>query len=62
MEIGRIAPQPHQELTAFTGCNDLTFLIVAGAAHSPHVAITRQVLWDHVLAWIPVAPIPAAQT
>jgi hypothetical protein len=55
-----IAPEPHQELAAFTGCDDLTFLIVAGAAHSLNVATTRQVLWDHVLAWIPAAPIAAA--
>jgi hypothetical protein len=55
-----ISPDPHDEAGMFTSCDDLTFFIVAGAAHSLNVAGSRQVLWDRLLAWIPTPQPPAA--
>jgi len=52
-----ISPDPHDEPGMFALCNDLTFLIVAGAAHSLNLAATRHKLWDRLLAWLPTVPV-----
>jgi alpha-beta hydrolase superfamily lysophospholipase len=51
-----ISPHPHEEVGMFSACDDITFMIVAGAAHSLNLASTRTVLWDRMLAWIPTVP------
>jgi alpha-beta hydrolase superfamily lysophospholipase len=43
---------PHEELSAFAACDDLTFVRFKGAAHALNLANTRAAAWDRIIRWI----------
>ena len=47
-----IAGEPHTIPACFTGCDDFTLFVLAGAGHNHNVAPGREVLWARLAAWM----------